>query len=103
MAPGMARTQTLPPPKDSSKKLVFRPPEENSLAIIERVPEEQNEELWWTMDDLDRSAAEADLEQIVEELEKLEELEELEGLEKELCNGSHRFQRRRRSKPKHPA
>ena len=55
--------------KDKSKKLAFKPPEANSLAVIERVPEEQNEELWWTMDDLDRSSAEADMESMVEELE----------------------------------
>ena len=58
---------------------MFKPPEQNSLAVIERVPEEQNEELWWTMDDLDRSSAEADMESMVEELEKLEELREKQG------------------------
>ena len=59
--------------------LIFKPPEQNSLAVIERVPEEQNEELWWTMDDLDRSSAEADMESMVEELEKLEELRAKQG------------------------
>ena len=49
------------------------------MAIIPRVPEEQNEELWWTMADLDISSAEADQENMVEELEKLEELRVKQG------------------------
>ena len=65
--------------KDAHKKLTFLPPEQNSLAIIPRVDEEQNEELWWTMEDLDRSSAEADQEAMVEELEKLEELRLKQG------------------------
>merc|ERR1712166_1097988 len=65
--------------KDAGKKLTFLPPEQNSLAIIPRVPEDQNEELWWTMADLDISSAEADQENMVEELEKLEELRLKQG------------------------
>ena len=47
-------------PKAVGKQIQFLPPEQNSLAIIPRVEEERNEELWWTMEDLDRSSAEAD-------------------------------------------
>ena len=72
-------TRHAPEKKDSHKKLSFLPPEENSLAIIPRVDEEQNEELWWTMEDLDRSSAEADQESMVEELEALEELRLKQG------------------------
>ena len=47
-------------PKAAGKQIRFLPPEQNSLAIVPRVEEERNEELWWTMEDLDRSSAEAD-------------------------------------------
>jgi len=66
-------------PKAAGKQIQFLPPEQNSLAIIPRVEEERNEELWWTMEDLDRSSAEADQESMVEELEALEELRLKQG------------------------
>jgi hypothetical protein len=72
-------TKHSPKKKDASKKLSFLPPEKNSLAIIPRVDEEQNEELWWTMEDFDRSTAEADQESMVEELEALEKIRMKQG------------------------